>query len=196
MKNKEPLVSIIIPTRNRPEGLQQCLAAIAGLDYPRDKFEVIVVDDGSSTQLYSVVELFSEKINLFLLKQDHAGPAAARNRGVQQAKGKFLVFTDDDCRPTPGWLAALTDFLSKKPNSMVGGEILNGLPKNLFSSASQTLVSYLYSYYTITKTLKGRTFLQRIILLCQKSVFLRLAVSITNGGSLPPRIGSFAIAGC
>jgi len=147
MKNKEPLVSIIIPTRNRPEGLQQCLAAIAGLDYPRDKFEVIVVDDGSSTQLYSVVELFSEKINLFLLKQDHAGPAAARNRGVQQAKGKFLVFTDDDCRPTPGWLAALTDFLSRKPNFMVGGEILNGLPQNLFSSASQTLVSYLYSYY-------------------------------------------------
>ena len=147
MKNKEPLVSIIIPTRNRPEHLQQCLAAITELDYARDKFEVIVVDDGSSTQLDPIVDLFSTKINLLLLKQDHAGPAAARNRGVQAAKGEHLVFTDDDCRPTPGWLATLTNFLSIKPDSMIGGEILNALPGNLFSSASQALVSYLYFYY-------------------------------------------------
>jgi len=147
MKNKEPFVSIIIPTRNRPERLQQCLAAITELDYARDKFEVIVVDDGSSTQLDPIVDLFSAKINLLLLKQEHAGPAGARNRGVKQAKGEFLVFTDDDCRPTPGWLATLTNSLSIKPDSMVGGEIINGLQKNFFSSASQVLVSFLYSYY-------------------------------------------------
>ncbi len=147
MKNNRPFVSIIIPSHNRPKCLQQCLAAITELDYARDKFEVIVVDDGSSTQLDPIVDLFSAKINLHLLKQEHAGPAGARNRGVKQAKGEFLVFTDDDCRPTPGWLATLTNFLSIKPDSMIGGEILNALPGNLFSSASQALVSYLYFYY-------------------------------------------------
>jgi len=147
MKNNKPFVSIIIPSHNRPKCLQQCLAAITELDYARDKFEVIVVDDGSSTQLDPIVDLFSAKINLHLLKQEHAGPARARNRGVKQAKGEFLAFTDDDCRPTPGWLATLMDFLAIKPDSMIGGEILNALPGNSFSSASQALVSYLYFYY-------------------------------------------------
>lgn len=147
MKNNKPFVSIIIPSHNRPKCLQQCLAAITELDYARDKFEVIVVDDGSSTQLDPIVDLFSAKINLHLLKQEHAGPARARNRGVKQAKGEFLVFTDDDCRPTPGWLATLMNFLAIKPDSMIGGEILNALPGNSFSSASQALVSYLYFYY-------------------------------------------------
>jgi len=147
MKNNKPFVSIIIPSHNRPKCLQQCLAAITELDYARDKFEVIVVDDGSSTPLDPIVDLFSAKINLHLLKQEHAGPATARNRGAKQAKGEFLVFTDDDCRPTPGWLATLTNFLSIKPDSMIGGEILNALPGNSFSSASQALVSYLYFYY-------------------------------------------------
>ncbi len=147
MKNNKPFVSIIIPSHNRPKCLQQCLAAITELDYARDKFEVIVVDDGSSTQLDPIVDLFSAKINLHLLKQEHAGPARARNRGVKQAKGEFLVFTDDDCRPTPGWLETLMNFLAIKPDSMIGGEILNALPGNSFSSASQALVSYLYFYY-------------------------------------------------
>ena len=147
MKNNRPFVSIVIPSRNRPKRLQQCLAAITGLDYPRDKFEVIVVDDGSSSQLDPIVGLFSEKIKLFLLKQDHAGPAAARNRGVQQAKGEFIIFTDDDCMASSDWLTSLVGFLAKKPDSMIGGEILNALPGNLFSSASQALVSYLYFYY-------------------------------------------------
>ena len=147
MKNNKPFVSIIIPSHNRPKCLQQCLAAITELDYARDKFEVIVVDDGSSTQLDPIVDLFSAKINLHLLKQEHAGPARARNRGVKQAKGEFLAFTDDDCRPTPGWLATLMHFLAIKPDSMIGGEILNALPGNSFSSASQALVSYLYFYY-------------------------------------------------
>jgi len=147
MKNNKPFVSIIIPSHNRPKCLQQCLAAITELDYARDKFEVIVVDDGSSTQLDPIVDLFSAKINLHLLKQEHAGPARARNRGVKQAKGEFLAFTDDDCRPTPGWLATLMNFLAIKPDSMIGGEILNALPGNSFSSASQALVSYLYFYY-------------------------------------------------
>ena len=147
MKNNKPFVSIIIPSHNRPKCLQQCLAAITELDYARDKFEVIVVDDGSSTQLDPIVDLFSAKINLHLLKQEHAGPARARNRGVKQAKGEFLVFTDDDCRPTPGWLETLMNFLAIKPDSMIGGKILNALPGNSFSSASQALVSYLYFYY-------------------------------------------------
>ncbi len=147
MKNKELFVSIIIPTRNRPEQLQRCLAAITKVDYPKDRFEVIVVDDGSSFRLDPTVDLFSDKINLRLFKQKSSGPAAARNNGAQQAKGEFLVFTDDDCMASPCWLSVLSNFLGMNPDAIVGGKIVNGLATNIFASASQVLISYLYSYY-------------------------------------------------
>ena len=74
------------------------------LGYPQDRFEVIVVDDGSEPPMDSVVSFFRDRLELVLLSQANSGPAAARNTGAAQAKGKFLAFTDDDCTPAPDWL--------------------------------------------------------------------------------------------
>lgn len=147
MNNKEPFFSIIIPTYNRPTRLQKCLSAVAEMDYPKAKFEVIVVDDGSSAQLDQIAESLNGKLNVRLLKQDNQGPASARNRGTKEANGEILAFTDDDCLPNRQWLRALAESFSVNPDSMIGGKIMNALPENAFSSASQTLVAYLYSYY-------------------------------------------------
>jgi Glycosyltransferases, probably involved in cell wall biogenesis len=140
-------LSVVIPTYNRPEQLKTCLSAIAGLDYPRDRFEVIVVDDGSSESLESVVSQFRDRLNVTLLTQPNTGPAAARNTGAAQAKGTFLAFTDDDCIPVPEWLRALVHQLAENPDCLIGGRTVNALPENPFSTASQLLVDYLYSYY-------------------------------------------------
>lgn len=139
--------SIVIPTYNRPERLKNCLSAIEQLDYPRDRFEIIVVDDGSNTPLENVVAPFQSQLNLTLLSQSNSGPATARNTGASRAQGKYLVFTDDDCAPLPDWLQALEAQFLKTPECLIGGRTLNALPDNLYSTASQMLIDYLYDYY-------------------------------------------------
>lgn len=63
-----PSISVIIPTFNRPDKLSACLGALAKLDYPRNRFEVVVVDDGSPTPLDSVVAAFRPGLNVQLLR--------------------------------------------------------------------------------------------------------------------------------
>lgn len=142
-----PIFSIVIPTYNRPAQLAVCLQACARLDYPRDRFEVIVVDDGGATPLDAVVARFHGMLAIKLLRHENAGPAAARNRGVSEARGEFLAFTDDDCAPESNWLRALASQFVASPDCAVGGQTLNALAHNIYSGASQLLISYLFSYY-------------------------------------------------
>ena len=139
--------SIVIPTYNRPDRLASCLQSLTQLSYPRDRFEVIVVDDGSNPSIASVAKPFESALNISLLRQDNGGPASARNTGAAQAQGQYLVFTDDDCQPYPDWLTALETTLRQQPQALVGGYTVNALPENLFSTASQLLIDYLYDYY-------------------------------------------------
>ena len=147
MAEKLPFFSIIIPTYNRPEQLKACLEAISGLNYPHDRFEVIVVDDGSSTSLEALVASSRNRLDIKLITQKNAGPASARNLGAMNAKGEYLAFIDDDCIASPNWLKALADTLTENPARLVGGHTINALTENTFSTSSQTLVNYLYTYY-------------------------------------------------
>lgn len=147
MPQKQPFCSIIIPTYNRPQQLANCLEAISRIDYPRDRFEVIVVDDGSTTSLDFVIAPEQQDLNLTLLTQPNSGAAIARNTGAKQAKGEFLVFTDDDCLPDPHWLQAFANHLSTSPNTLVGGAVVNNLPNNFYATASQMLLDYVYLSY-------------------------------------------------
>ena len=145
--NKKPVFSLVIPTYNRLDRLQICLEAIAKLDYSHADFEVIVVDDGSKTPLDAIIARFKTELDLQLLRQSNAGPASARNAGAAIARGKFIVFTDDDCRPTANWLTAFADRFDSNPAALLGGQTLNALPENLYSTASQLAIDYIYNYY-------------------------------------------------
>ena len=147
MDQKLPFISIIVPTYDRPRQLATCLESLSCLDYPRDRFEVIVVDDGSPMPPEDVVDSFHDRLDVTLLTHPHAGPAAARNTGAARAKGEFLVFTDDDCGPAPDWLQALAARFARVPDHAIGGRTLNALPDNPYSTASHLLVAYLYTYY-------------------------------------------------
>jgi glycosyltransferase involved in cell wall biosynthesis len=147
MPRKQPLFSIIVPTYNRPAGLAACLEALSRLDYPRDLFEVMVVDDGSETPLQAVVSDFLDRLDVTLLTQTHAGPAAARNTGAKRAKGKFLAFIDDDCTPVPDWLQKLADRFTEIPDQAIGGRIINSLSGNSYSTTSQIILDVVYAYY-------------------------------------------------
>ena len=106
-----------------------------------------MVDDGSRLSIAPVMHRFQNQLNLQNIYQDNAGPAAARNTGAARANGEFLVFTDDDCQPAPDWLNHLFNQIQQTPDCLIGGQTLNALPQNPFSSASQALVSYLYKQY-------------------------------------------------
>lgn len=147
MNIKRPRFSIVIPTYNRPERLERCLQSIAQLDFPKNYFEVVVVDDGSLTDIETITKPFQSILSLQLIRQSNAGPASARNTGANQAKGDYLVFTDDDCQPYPDWLTALEEATTRYPNALIGGRTINALESNVFSTASQLLIDYLYQYY-------------------------------------------------
>jgi GT2 family glycosyltransferase len=108
---------------------------------------VIVVDDGSDVRLAPTLEPFRAHLQLQLIEQENAGPARARNIGAKLATASLLAFTDDDCEPNPGWLAALHAHFQQCPDRAIGGETVNALPGNAYSSASQHLVDYLYEYH-------------------------------------------------
>jgi glycosyltransferase involved in cell wall biosynthesis len=95
--------SVIIPTYNRAGRIAHCLDALRGQD-TTSKFEVIVVDDGSTDDTLKVLAQFPE---VRVIGQANAGPAAARNRGVREASGEVVLFTDDDCEPFPDWLTEM-----------------------------------------------------------------------------------------
>ncbi|MEM9908886.1 MAG: glycosyltransferase family 2 protein [Cyanobacteria bacterium P01_D01_bin.44] len=147
MQTRSPLLSVIIPTYNRPDRLRHCLKAVAKQTYDHQCFEVIVVDDGSHTSMAPIIGELASKVDITLLQQQNSGPARARNKGAQQAHGQYLIFTDDDCTPTPDWLSQIAAHFAVNPQSFIGGHTLNALPDNPYSTASQLLIDYLYGYY-------------------------------------------------
>lgn len=142
-----PFFSVIIPTHSRPRQLTDCLDALARLNYPSERFEVIVVNDGGASPLDEIIARFRGQLQVKLIAQAQAGPATARNTGAAQAQGQFLAFIDDDCWPDADWLQALAAILRTQPERMIGGRTLNALPQNLYSTASQLLIDYLYACY-------------------------------------------------
>lgn len=145
--SERPYFSIIVPTYNRPRRLARCLRALTALNYPRDRYEVIVVDDGSTQPCTEMVASFADEICVQTIYQKNQGPAVARNNGAKRANGRYLAFTDDDCAPASSWLSHLAAQLSQTPQKMVGGYTRNALPRNPFSISSQLLIDYLYYHY-------------------------------------------------
>ena len=152
-----PFFSIIVPTYRRPAQLAACLEAMTHLDYPANRFEVIVVDDGSDAPPEATMTTVRDRLDATLLIAPHRGPAAARNAGAARAKGDVLAFTDDDCAPTTIWLQAFADRLGPSRDCAVGGRTVNALSENLYSTASQLLIDYLYAYYN-AETAQARFF--------------------------------------
>lgn len=137
----------MIPTYGRPQQLAVCLEALAEQDFPRSAHEVIVVDDGSEVPYEEHLAPYRNRMTLIFHRQPHAGPAAARNAGATVARGEVLAFTDDDCRPEQNWLSSIAKRFEEDPECVVGGRTINDLNENLYSSASQLLIDYLYKFY-------------------------------------------------
>jgi glycosyltransferase involved in cell wall biosynthesis len=134
-----PTFSVVVPTYRRPTRLADCLHSLEKLDYPHDRFEVVVVDDGSGAP----PDPGCVSVDVRVIAQPHAGPATARNTGAARARGDYLAFTDDDCQPEPDWLREFAAHLEGATDLAVGGRTVNALAENPYASATQLLVDYL-----------------------------------------------------
>src|SRR5947207_4983137 len=112
---ERPQLSIVIPTFNRPDELQLCLEGFARQTASTELYEVIVVDDGSSIDMASPVAAVSDRITVHLDRRAHAGLAAAKNAGIERARGSLLILDDDDLRPTSELVEYCLDFHNQNP---------------------------------------------------------------------------------
>ena len=94
--SSQPFISVIIPTYNRADLLSQSLESLVGQSLPKDQFEVIVIDDGSSDNTSDVCRNFSQRLPLRYYRQKNSGISAAKNMGVFASCGPILLFFDDD----------------------------------------------------------------------------------------------------
>ena len=132
-----PEFSVVIPTCQHPAQLAACLDALSRQQLARDQFEIIVVDDGNSSDTATAVALFARQVTQsgralevrYLAQPQQRGFAAARNRGWKAARGRIIAFTDDDCLPQADWLrSALVSF--QRGAQVVTGQLRLTLPGN------------------------------------------------------------------
>jgi glycosyltransferase involved in cell wall biosynthesis len=116
-----PDISVIIPTHNRSQALWRTITSLALQEYPATRFEVIVVADACSDNTLSMLSEMSTPFSLTALEQSGGGAAIARNFGAAHAKGKLLLFLDDDIETTPALLEAHARAHQLKPLQVVMG---------------------------------------------------------------------------
>ncbi|HEY3487848.1 MAG TPA: glycosyltransferase [Gammaproteobacteria bacterium] len=116
-----PEITVIVPTFNDAENLLLCLEALQNQTLPDEKYEVIVIDNGSDEVNLKILR--NNGIS-FLTENHLKGSYAARNKGIRAARGKILAFTDSDCKPAADWLErSVEKLLAIKDKALVGGRI-------------------------------------------------------------------------
>ncbi|MCB8977299.1 MAG: glycosyltransferase [Ardenticatenaceae bacterium] len=125
-------VSIVLPTYNRVERLKSVLQALENQSYPLEKFEVLVVSDGSTDGTDNYLANLASPLNLLPINQANQGPAAARNTGVTQASGEFVLFIDDDVVPIPNFIDEHMNFHQGNSTQIVIGPMIT--PDNYIMS--------------------------------------------------------------
>jgi glycosyltransferase involved in cell wall biosynthesis len=131
-------VTVVVPTRDRPDALVRCLAALDAQD--TDGFDVVVVDDRSRARdaVHSVVARSSLAR---VIDGEGRGPAAARNLGASRADAEIVCFTDDDCAPGPEWVRALAARIDGG-SAVVAGPT-RAVSRNPYVRASQVVTNHL-----------------------------------------------------
>jgi glycosyltransferase AglE len=120
MNVSQPHVSVVIPVLNGAMWIADCLGALAVQDYPTERFEVIVVDNGSTDGTREIVASHGVRL---LDELGTRSPYAARNRGIGEAGGDVLAFTDADCVPAVNWLTEGVRPIADGSADLVGGNV-------------------------------------------------------------------------
>jgi len=113
-------VSVIIPALNEEKVIGLCLDSLVKLDFPRNAFEVILVDNGSTDRTLEIARSFSSVLNLTLLQKTGVHISSLRNLGASKARGGIFAFLDSDCLVSPVWLTRAIALFNQENVGVVG----------------------------------------------------------------------------
>lgn len=113
---KKYKISVIIPTYNRSDKLLKCLEFLNKQDFPKEDFEIIVVNDGSSDNTEIVLKNLKYE-NFSFYTQKNSGQGNARNLGIEKANGEIIIFIGDDIYPQKNFLKTHYDFHKENPEN-------------------------------------------------------------------------------
>jgi glucosyl-dolichyl phosphate glucuronosyltransferase len=119
-----PTFSVIVATRNRRALLEQTLQALAAQDWPRDRIEILIVDNGSTDDTRSVVERASAAFpSIRYSRVETPGKSFAVNEGLAASRGDLIALTDDDVQPEPDWLKQLAASFDETAADFIAGRV-------------------------------------------------------------------------
>lgn len=110
-----PFVSVVVGVRNEERFIEECIESLLKLNYPKDCYEIIIVDGMSTDKTRELVQKYPVR----LLLNERKNVAAARNLGVESSKGDLVAFTDGDCKVDPDWLKVLVYEMRNAPDDVV-----------------------------------------------------------------------------
>ncbi|MFA6924474.1 MAG: glycosyltransferase [Bacteroidales bacterium] len=132
--NNNTFASIIIPVRNEEENITDCLQSIIEQTYPKDFFEIIVIDDNSTDSTVEKIKAIHSEISIKLieLKGEKSFKKEAILEGIKQAKGELIITTDGDCIAGKLWLETIISFYEKEKPKMIILPVVFHNEKNIF----------------------------------------------------------------
>ena len=113
-------ISVIVPVFNGEQTIAECIQSLLNIEYPDDRYEIIIVDNNSTDNTKKIVEKYPVK----LLSETKRGSYAARNAGIRAAKGDIVAFTDSDCIVDKNWLYGIIKKLDDVEVGGVGGKVI------------------------------------------------------------------------
>ena len=141
--NIQPVLTVIVAARDEDKSIDQCLQSLVQQTYPSNKYEIIVVDDGSTDKTASIVHSFSQRYSNVHLLSLPAGTERGMGRkplaiakGIDQAAGEIILTTDADCIAPPKWVEIMANHFEDSV-VFVAGPVLEQSSANLFSKLEQ-----------------------------------------------------------
>jgi mycofactocin glycosyltransferase len=120
-KQKFPFVSVVVCTFNRGDRISQCLESLDRQTYPKDRYEVIVVDDGSTDNTAQMIQAQGARV---IRHGNNRGVPSTRNTGLMAARGEIIAYIDDDAVANPRWLEYLIQPFDSPEVTASGGQTL------------------------------------------------------------------------
>jgi glycosyltransferase involved in cell wall biosynthesis len=147
-----PVLSVIIPVWNRPDDLRKCLQSLRAQTLAPEKYEIIVVDNGSEDETPEIARGFG----VTLLVENRSGSYAARTLGLSRARGTYVAFIDSDCRADARWLEAGLDAIHAHPNAgVVAGQIALEVDDDKASTSVCAAYERIFSFNQAKNVTKG-----------------------------------------
>lgn len=158
-------MSVAVSTYQRSRLLPRLIEALERQSLPRDAFEVVIVDNGSTDDTYEVLEKIVARsgLNLRIMRLErNQGPARGRNAAWRQTRASIVAFTDDDCAPTPDWLEAGLATMRDGIDIAVGQTLPAPDQKHLLGAFSRTMWTTDERYYATCNVFYRREDLEAV----------------------------------